>query len=855
MARRTQTFKLMPWVGGINTSVDPGVLNPQELVQADNVVFSSTGARIKREALQYLDSDLPTPDLRSSSGTTRTLKWTTNALVNIASPNERLVVGEKINVAGVANYSATNTSILTRTEVKQVIDVTCVADVAGSLTGKYFTFSAGDSGSDYYVWFKVDSVGTDPEINNHTGIEVALSAGSSAATIASAIETAVDALADFTALAASDSVSIRCVIGGLTQDPDEGDSGFTIDITTKGGHEITYTAQSSLAEAETSAGALTIERASKVISITDYWRFATDATNQQILVYATNNFQLFTLDDSGRRVQIHGQEQVSTILCQAASTLTSGDYFLLNSPASGTQYAVWYNKDSGGGTPAISGRTLVEVAVSSADTAEQVAIATQLAIENLSDFTATVNTATVTTTTSAAGICDANTDVNTGFTFNVLKYGATAPVNEVSRICAKVVDEDLVIAFTGLGNYMIQYNPDDDSKYQLLVDNISGAEIVPDASFFFTHQGRMWCNDKNNQSRLHFCETFDKTKWMGFGDSGALDIDPGDGDPEGITNAYVYKGFIVVGKKASRHRIMGDSPENYFRETISSGLGNEGPLAIPVDESDVVFVSRRGIHSQQVTDSYGDTDAAYLSSDIKPTFNNWEAESLKNMQGTYIPELNSIALAVTENGQNSNNAIWLYNVEARVPGKETPGAWYRWPDISCTALSRKYINGKYKIICGTSNGRILQAQKERDYSDFGTEGIPFRIKTGTIYPNNDPHSVKAFKKLTMIYRPKGNFAFTVTTKIDNARTQAFSFNQISGLDLLGQTFVLGNSLLGSSNTLAPFTFTMDGYGRGISLDITQPTANEQVEIWGFIIEYESADLRQSADEESASSES
>jgi hypothetical protein len=42
---------------------------------------------------------------------------------------------------------------------------------------------------------------------------------------------------------------------------------------------------------------------------------------------------------------------------------------------------------------------------------------------------------------------------------------------------------------------------------------------------------------------------------------------------------------------------------------------------------------------------------------------------------------------------------------------------------------------------------------------------------------------------------------------------------------------------------------MDGIGRGITLEITQPTADEQVEIWGFGIEWEPADMVQEANSE------
>ncbi len=288
--------------------------------------------------------------------------------------------------------------------------------------------------------------------------------------------------------------------------------------------------------------------------------------------------------------------------------------------------------------------------------------------------------------------------------------------------------------------------------------------------------------------------------------------------------------------------MLGDSPENFQIERISAGMGNEGALAIPVDEVDVVFISSRGIHSQQVTDQYGDTDAAYLSRDIKPDFNTFQDLGL--IQGTYIPELNSIALAIAEAGEDAANNLWLYNFEIQVPGKDRPGAWYRWPDVSCTALTRRLTGNKHKIVMGTVDGRIIQAQRARNFSDFDEVGIPFKIKTGTIYPGNDPHSMKAFKRITMLYRPRGNFSFGVLAKIDNHTSQGFSFNEISGLDLLGETFVLGASILGSSNTLAPFSFIMDGIGRGVTLTITQPSADEQIEVWGFIIEYENADIEQ-----------
>lgn len=837
--RRTQLYRIMPWVGGINTSVDPGVLNPQELVQADNVQFSSTGARIKREALQYLDDGVPALDFRSSSGTTRTLTFTSNPLINTTTPNQRLVVGEHINVSGNSNYNVLDAEITSITGIAEVTSITTVADVSGSLAGKYFLISAGDEVEDYYVWFNVSGSGVDPEIGARTGVEVMISTNATATTVAAAVAAALNPLATFAATSLAAVVTVTASNAGYAQEPAVGTSGFTILVTTQGGHSITYEVPTSFSESTTAAAGVAVERASAVISLTDYWYYS-DGANVQLLVYATDDFQLFRLDESGGRQQIFGQPQTTTVVTAAASTLTTGDYFLLNGPNDEVNYYVWYNKAAGGGDPLVSDRTGIEVAVGAGDTAAQVASATQAAIDAQAAFSATVLSTTVTITSALAGVTTSAVDFNTGFVITTTAFGATAPSSRISRIRTIVFNERLLMAFSGIGNYPIKYNPDESPFYQL----ITPPGDMPDASFLFLHLGRVWADDKNNRDYIHYSETFDETLWLGFGDSGALPIFPGDGDPEGITNGYVYKGFAVIGKKDARYRVLGDSPENFFVERISSGMGNEGPIAIPVDEVDVVFVSKRGFHSQQATDTYGDTDAAYLSADIKSTFNAFEAEQLKYIQGTYIPELNSIAMSITERGEQSPMDVWLYNVEAQTPGKDRPGAWYRWPNISCTALSRRYTVGKHKLIFGTQDGRVIQAQKENDFADFGTTGISFMIKTGTLYPGNDPQTMKAFKRITMIYRPRGNFSFAVLAKIDNHEQQGFAFNEISGLDLLGETFILGESILGSSNTLAPFTFTMEGYGRGVTLTVTQPTADEQVEIWGFVIEYENVDLEQ-----------
>lgn len=53
MAKRTQTLQLFPRQGGLNTTLDEGLLPPGTLAQADNIVFDYQAALRRREGINY----------------------------------------------------------------------------------------------------------------------------------------------------------------------------------------------------------------------------------------------------------------------------------------------------------------------------------------------------------------------------------------------------------------------------------------------------------------------------------------------------------------------------------------------------------------------------------------------------------------------------------------------------------------------------------------------------------------------------------------------------------------------------------------------------------------------------------
>lgn len=408
--------------------------------------------------------------------------------------------------------------------------------------------------------------------------------------------------------------------------------------------------------------------------------------------------------------------------------------------------------------------------------------------------------------------------------------GATPYTSAITKATSIVFNDRYIVCVDGESNQPVYYRPESSATFL----DVGGD--VPNSSIVQEHLGRVWMNDKENRDRLHYSSTGDSDEWGGVGDSGAIDIVPGDGDPDGITAIYKsFKGTLFVAKGTKLYRIDGDSPENFAVTPVTKGLGCVNhKAAASVDLDDVVFMSKKGVHTLATTQSYGDFQQSFLSAKIQPTFTSrFNPLRFSYVQSAYVPDLNAVFFAVSENNEEENNDLYVFNVI----NKE----WCRWPDLSCQSIATRYNQiSQTKLILGTNQSRVAQAQNG-EFSDFDDVGIPYRIKTGAIYPSGDPTKISAFKYVGFLFRPLGEFRFVATCKIDNYPVQNIAFEEEVSGDILGVDFLLGTSVLGRSNSFAAFRLPIDGIGRGITIDITQADADESVEIYGFFVGYEPAE--------------
>lgn len=415
-------------------------------------------------------------------------------------------------------------------------------------------------------------------------------------------------------------------------------------------------------------------------------------------------------------------------------------------------------------------------------------------------------------------------------TRTTLTNSGAAVTGSVTSVSFEVLNNTLIIALSGSGNTPKKYNPDDSSNIQ----DLGGSP--PDFSFCRLHLGRLWTNDKDNPERLHYSSISNFEEWNGTGDSGALDIFPGDGDPKGLTAIFPsFKRNLFVTKRTKLYQIGGLTPEDFQISPLSDGIGCVAhSSAAAVDQDDVYFVSDRGVHSLVTTAEFGDFKSKFTSLEIQPTVNDWEDGRKERITAEYIPTKNAIAFGVSDEGSEFNNAVYFFHTITE--------KWYKWPTIPSEAIATRLNGDVIELLFGTSTGIVLKADNGTAV-DWNSSNVKQQITSGSVYPQGGPNSLVAFKRLWIYYRSDDALSLTVDFRVDDQLAQTLTFTSASPLDLLGVDFILGESVLGALPALAPVpSVEIKGVGRGCSLSVREETTAKGVKILGYGIEWEPAEI-------------
>lgn len=366
--------------------------------------------------------------------------------------------------------------------------------------------------------------------------------------------------------------------------------------------------------------------------------------------------------------------------------------------------------------------------------------------------------------------------------------------------------------------------------------------LPPDGTpgYIVSHLGRMWAfGVVGFPYRLYYSSFYNATEYAtaDFGASGlaaepgSLDLDPF-GDPSGINGAVSFQNRLYVFMQRSQFEIQGNTINNFQVNTLNRQIGCIGHHTIVPVGNDVIYASERGILKMSSTDKAIQSEYGFASRPISRLWN----ESLNrgvplNYSATYDEQDNLYLLSATSEGNTTNDTILALNVQNMV--------WSVWDGHKARSLATYVIGGINRVIAGREDG-IISVLGEESRLDLG---LPFsrapKFKTGFVYPGEEIDLQYIWRHATILASSDGKASITLNAYVDTKLVSSIPIEIDSGRDLLGSTFVLGQSALGQG-VFVPETISLEGQGYGLQLEVVFNTSTD-VEIFGFMVECIKAD--------------
>lgn len=114
---------------------------------------------------------------------------------------------------------------------------TATLGIASNLNNTYFLLQDASTAHSYYVWNNVDTIGTDPAVAGRTGVPIAFASGATAATIGTALATAIGNLNSTNSFTATGTTTVTVTnkIAGPFTPASDVSTTFTFTVTTPTG--------------------------------------------------------------------------------------------------------------------------------------------------------------------------------------------------------------------------------------------------------------------------------------------------------------------------------------------------------------------------------------------------------------------------------------------------------------------------------------------------------------------------------------------------------------------------------------------------------------------------------------------
>lgn len=365
---------------------------------------------------------------------------------------------------------------------------------------------------------------------------------------------------------------------------------------------------------------------------------------------------------------------------------------------------------------------------------------------------------------------------------------------------------------------------------------VAAAATPPDGTptYILSHGGRMWAwGVPGFPYRLYYSEFFNAEVWStnAFGatgtatQAGSLDLDPF-GDPVGINGGVSFQDRLYVFMRRASFEITGSRINDFFVKTVSRQIGCIGHHTIVPIGNDVLYASERGILRLSSTDKAIQSEYGFVSRPISTLWNKFLNRNLfDQFSAAYDEEENLYLLTVPGTGLQFNNIILAFNAQT--------SSWCgTWEGHKARILSTYLVSGVNRVLAGREDG-ILALLGSIERMDLGAV-YSARFKTGMIFPGGEIDIEHLWKHVTILTSADGNGTLVLNAYVDSKLVLSQNISIDAGSDVLGSTFILGESQLGSG-VFVPHTAGLKGQGYGLQLEIIF-NSDADIQVYGFMID-------------------
>lgn len=366
----------------------------------------------------------------------------------------------------------------------------------------------------------------------------------------------------------------------------------------------------------------------------------------------------------------------------------------------------------------------------------------------------------------------------------------------------------------------------------------TSAPTFTDATY---HLRRLFeVGDPTSPSRVRFTAAADITDHTG-GDSSTFFIGDDDRDRViGVSEPFHGRLYFFKGPNyGSVWELAGRTAATFTQDHLFSGAPCVSHRGIITTPTDIYWASLYGIHQLTTTQKYGDTEENFLSRPIQTLYNTINFARAAQIVGFYHPNRNLIGWVVPTGSNTQNDTVLAYNYAVN--------EWSTWTLAGFKGASvmvgRTPTTGRPRLYIGGYDGRARAGDQTTLGDDNGNEAYTMRVKTPyhlRFDENTNELTAKNTMTVTSIVRPTGNFNANLTVITGSqSHTGTVSLNPGSG-DLIGSTFIIGTSLIGSGAKTAIGENVIDGagLGRGVQIEWTQGGLNQDFELYGYGVRYQ-----------------